>query len=394
MGDFVLYSIGYKFGRGLAMKHPRLANLLHAEREERVEKWIRDHGLKILFVVRFMVFLRAPIYLAVGILRMPARQFVAVDALCAAAVVGTFFGLSYRYGDQIKRWIHGSEVCADGRRDRRRSHRTAVDMVSRSPCRGRIGPRPPPIRPNRILSRLLAGSVALSMNSAALIGRLSVRCAARDGCHGFTGKHQVVAASHQGGRQSPFRTAARSHQRHHVVVLHARDRQTDRVVGLKLLDVEKTALFEARFTGLKRPREGEIGLLFDHPYIVKTLEHGITTEGQQFVVMEFLEGPGLNSLIVKRSRELEGLRLTLLRQAGEALRIVHEAGFIHRDVCPRNFVLDRAVKNLKLIDFGLTVPATAPFMQPGNRTGTPNYMAPELVRRRKPISGSISSPLA
>ena len=39
-------------------------------------------------------------------------------------------------------------------------------------------------------------------------------------------------------------------------------------------------------------------------------------------------------------------------------------------------------QDVKLIDFGLTVPATRWFMQPGNRTGTPNYMAPELVRRR------------
>ncbi len=36
-----------------------------------------------------------------------------------------------------------------------------------------------------------------------------------------------------------------------------------------------------------------------------------------------------------------------------------------------------------LIDFGLTLPAKPEFMQPGNRTGTPNYMSPEIVRRRK-----------
>ena len=38
--------------------------------------------------------------------------------------------------------------------------------------------------------------------------------------------------------------------------------------------------------------------------------------------------------------------------------------------------------SLKLIDFGLTVPAEKEFMLPGNRTGTPNYMAPEVVRRK------------
>ena len=71
-----------------------------------------------------------------------------------------------------------------------------------------------------------------------------------------------------------------------------------------------------------------------------------------------------------------------IRQAAEAIAAVHEAGFIHRDICPRNFLLTNKREDLKLIDFGLTVPATPWFMQPGNRTGTPNYMAPELVRRR------------
>ncbi len=61
---------------------------------------------------------------------------------------------------------------------------------------------------------------------------------------------------------------------------------------------------------------------------------------------------------------------------------MHQTGFIHRDVCPRNFVVTPDGESLKLIDFGLTVPATAPFMAPGNRTGTANYMAPEVVRRR------------
>ena len=39
-------------------------------------------------------------------------------------------------------------------------------------------------------------------------------------------------------------------------------------------------------------------------------------------------------------------------------------------------------RSLKLIDFGLTLPAEKEFMLPGNRTGTPNYMAPEVVRRK------------
>jgi serine/threonine protein kinase len=163
----------------------------------------------------------------------------------------------------------------------------------------------------------------------------------------------------------------------------ARDRQSGEIVGLKVLDREKTAFLESRFQTLNKPSEGEIAMRFTHPRIVKTLEHGITNEDEQYLVMEFLEGPGLNSLIIGRSNLLDGRRLPLLRQGAEALSFVHKTGFIHRDVCPRNFVVSPDGESLKLIDFGLSVPATAPFMAPGNRTGTANYMAPEVVRRRK-----------
>jgi serine/threonine-protein kinase len=61
---------------------------------------------------------------------------------------------------------------------------------------------------------------------------------------------------------------------------------------------------------------------------------------------------------------------------------VHDAEYIHRDVCPRNFICSEDLQSLKLIDFGLTLPDLPPFRQPGNRTGTPMYMAPEIVRRR------------
>jgi serine/threonine-protein kinase len=162
----------------------------------------------------------------------------------------------------------------------------------------------------------------------------------------------------------------------------ARDRETGKIVGLKVLDKAKTDALEARFKGLKKPTEGEIASSFKHPRIVETFYHGFTTNDEQFVVMEFLDGPGLNSLIIGRSKLLDGNRLALARQAAEALEAVHEAGYIHRDICPRNFVCSKDASSLKLIDFGLTLPAEKEFMLPGNRTGTPNYMAPEVVRRK------------
>jgi len=167
-----------------------------------------------------------------------------------------------------------------------------------------------------------------------------------------------------------------------------RDRNTGQVVGLKILDPQKTARFEARFQGLGKPSEGEIAIRFDHPHIVKTYEHGTTTRGEPYLVMEYLGGPGMDYLIANRGRIsedvslLEGRRLRYLRQVAEALHEVHAAGFIHRDVCPRNLIFTEDHQVLKLTDFGLSVPATEPFMRPGNRTGTPEYMAPELIHRK------------
>ena len=165
-------------------------------------------------------------------------------------------------------------------------------------------------------------------------------------------------------------------------VYMARDRTTGRIVALKILDREKTAAFEARFRGLKKPTEGEVAIGLHHPYIVQTYEHGLTADGCQYLVMEFLEGPGVNSMLVARDSRLAGRCMEFIRHTAEALAFVHHSGYIHRDVCPRNLILTGENGIMKLTDFGLSVPATPPFMQPGNRTGTPNYMAPELVRRR------------
>lgn len=162
----------------------------------------------------------------------------------------------------------------------------------------------------------------------------------------------------------------------------ARDLTTGKHVGLKLLDPEKTAAFESRFKGLKKPSEGQIAMALKHPRIVETYEFGYTKTGLQYIVMEYVQGTGMNVMIPMRDPVLNGNRLILIRQMLEAIDAVHKAGYIHRDICPRNFIVAPDGKSLKLIDFGLTVPAEPAYMQPGNRTGTPLYMAPEIVRRR------------
>ena len=162
----------------------------------------------------------------------------------------------------------------------------------------------------------------------------------------------------------------------------ARDLRSGEIVGLKILDREKTAAFESRFKGLKKPSEGEIAKQLKHPHVVETREHGTTTDGSPFLVMEYLEGADVQALFASRDARLEGNRLRMLREAAEAVEAVHVAGFVHRDLCPRNLLFTK--HGTKLIDFGLTVPAYGRFLEPGVRVGNPNYMAPEVIRR-KPI---------
>jgi serine/threonine protein kinase len=163
-------------------------------------------------------------------------------------------------------------------------------------------------------------------------------------------------------------------------VWRARDRKTGKVVCLKVLDKAKTARFEARFPGLKRPLEGTILTVLKHPNIVTTYEHGLTTKGEQYLVMELIEGVGLNFMIETKSTQLQSHRIDILSQMAEALDFVHKKGFIHRDICPRNVMVDREGV-VKLIDFGLTIPNTPEFNKPGNRTGTLDYLAPEVIKR-------------
>ena len=162
----------------------------------------------------------------------------------------------------------------------------------------------------------------------------------------------------------------------------ATDQETQKRFGLKLLDKEKTKFFRDRFKGLKKPSEAEIGQKIIHPNIVKTHEYGKTTTGQEYILMELMDGPGLNVVIKSRDTRIVPNRLKMIRTMAKTLQAVHDAGFIHRDVCPRNYICNKKLDDIKLIDFGLTVPDEEPYRAPGNRTGTPQYMAPEIVRRR------------
>lgn len=168
-------------------------------------------------------------------------------------------------------------------------------------------------------------------------------------------------------------------------VHRAIDNSTGRTVCLKVQIIDKHAAVSAR-SAAARPDEGEVGMRINHPHVIKTYDHGMTTKGEHFIVIEFIDGVSLRVIRQAHSADLAE-KLELLAQAAEGLAAFHAAGFIHHDIGPKNFLVNRD-HQVKMIDLGLAIPNTPAFRRPGNRTGTVNYMAPELIRR-EPIDERI-----
>jgi serine/threonine protein kinase len=163
-------------------------------------------------------------------------------------------------------------------------------------------------------------------------------------------------------------------------VFRANDRKLGREVCLKILDKRQHQALISRFPGLKRPEEGEVAISLKHPHIVETYDWGWTLKDEPFLVMELIQGVGLNYFVDTEGRRPLNRRLEFLIQSADALAYFHQQGYIHRDISPKNVMVNQH-SVAKLIDFGLCVPNKPEFRKPGNRTGTVRYMAPELIRR-------------
>ena len=74
------------------------------------------------------------------------------------------------------------------------------------------------------------------------------------------------------------------------------------------------------------PDEGEIGMQLVHPHVVRTYEHGVSTKGEHFVVMEYVDGQSLQFVRENRSARTLDDKLEILAQAAEGLAALHAAG--------------------------------------------------------------------
>jgi serine/threonine protein kinase len=104
-------------------------------------------------------------------------------------------------------------------------------------------------------------------------------------------------------------------------------------------------------------REAEALGRLKHPNIVSVMDFGFTKIGKEdvgYLVMEFLQGFSLNSLMKERKTFSLKDTVKIMSQVADAVSAAHELGILHRDLKPDNiFIEDKTTLKLKVLDFGL-----------------------------------------
>jgi len=163
-----------------------------------------------------------------------------------------------------------------------------------------------------------------------------------------------------------------------------RHRASGQVYALKVLTPETVELMDL-CQALFSAEEGQIALRLEHPNVIRTLDYGRSRGNHYYIVMEYVDGPNLAKLITVEWLRVRQRRFDLVMQVGTGLAYIHAQGLIHRDFCPKNVLL-APDGTAKVIDFGLTVPASVKVRSLLARSGTASYMAPEQIRGQ-PLDG-------
>jgi serine/threonine protein kinase len=161
-----------------------------------------------------------------------------------------------------------------------------------------------------------------------------------------------------------------------AIISLAYERQTRQPVAIKHVLCREPS--DERFI-VQAENEFRVAQSIDHPYLRKCYElirsrRWLKTR-ELFLVMEYVEGERLEDRCPERLDDVVGIFI----RVATGLHAMHLAGYAHADIKPNNILLDKA-GGLKIIDFGQSCPL-------GHRKtrlqGTPDFMAPEQVARRR-----------
>ncbi|MGH9644386.1 MAG: serine/threonine-protein kinase, partial [Terriglobales bacterium] len=163
------------------------------------------------------------------------------------------------------------------------------------------------------------------------------------------------------------------------IVYKAKDPLIDRIVAIKKMTGAFAEDNEARERFLREARA--VGRL-QHANIVTIYELGV--EGNSpYMVMEFLEGRGLDTLISSRTSLPLVQKLDYMVQVCHALHYAHEHQIVHHDVKPANVIVMAGGAQVKLVDFGIARAGNSGMTRTGIAIGTTSYMSPEQIEADK-----------
>ena len=170
-------------------------------------------------------------------------------------------------------------------------------------------------------------------------------------------------------------------------VYRANDTMLDRDVAIKRVRLDTFVDVAERERMRERTiREAKTAAKLKHPHIV-TIHDIIDTPETSFIVMEFIDGSMLESIIKKKRRLGLDETLNILGPTAQALDRAHENGVVHRDVKPANIMLEGET-GVKVTDFGIAKSESATSLTAtGSILGTPYYMSPEQARGDGNVDG-------
>jgi eukaryotic-like serine/threonine-protein kinase len=175
------------------------------------------------------------------------------------------------------------------------------------------------------------------------------------------------------------------------IVVAARHIELDQLVAIKF--VRDEALSNEQ--GVQRfLREARAAVKLKSEHVARVLDVGKLESGAPFMVMEYLEGSDLATVLAEQGPLPHASAADWIMQACEAVAEAHAAGIVHRDLKPENLFLTRAVggaPKVKVLDFGVSKAVQGPsgdllgLTRTRAMLGSPLYMSPEQMRSSRDV---------